>query len=48
METLVAAEDLSMGNRITRYRVAGGGVAAAVRLAHVGGKSASQQRSGRA
>lgn len=29
---------LSMGILITRYRVAGGGVAAAVRLAHVGGR----------
>lgn len=30
--------DLSMEILITRYRVAGGGVAAAVRLAHVGGR----------
>ena len=30
--------DLSIGILTTRYRVAGGGVAAAVRLAHVGGR----------
>ena len=30
--------DLLMGILITRQRVAGGGVAAAVRLAHVGGR----------